>query len=80
MRIKVQSCANPSCAPDSNDTIEVVDVETGKLIQGITSLFMDCNAKGNRLQIEFFDFDVDIEADAEMVPQVSKRGGCHGEC
>lgn len=47
---------------------KVVDAETGEPIHGIADLHYDCNAGGASLVLKLVDFDIEIDAEAELKP------------
>ena len=50
-------------------TFKVVNAETGEPIRGVTCIDMRVDPRGSTLTIQVADFDVEVEGDAEIVPE-----------
>ena len=69
MRVLVRSRKSDKQGP-GNDTVEVVNAETGEQIQGITSLTFRARSDNmrNQLILEIADCDVELDGEADVVP------------
>ena len=72
MRVLVRTRKTDGLGP-GNDTVEVVDAETGEQIRGIAAVTFHAEAcgVGNKLTLEIIDYEIDIEEEATVV----KRSG-----